>query len=109
MEFFDICQLAMRKHAISQNALARRIGMTKENLSSVIHHRRNLPAAAAIELAELADLPARQVRDAGKRTGAGFVTGAATVLRVLVLIVALPCMIAGSVSGPSDISRYQKW
>lgn len=109
MEFFEICQLAMRKHCISQNELAKRIGLRKEHLSSVIHRRRNLPAAAAIELAELAELPARQVRDAGKRTGAGLVTGAANVLRVLVLIVALPCMIAGSVSGQSETSRFQKW
>lgn len=109
MNLRDICHTAMKKHHLSQNQLAERIGLHKGDLSAAIHRRRDLPADAAIELAELAEMPAKVVRDAGKRNGGAISKGVAHAIRVCILIVGLPVITGGYADPFTDSSRYQKW
>ena len=66
MELNEIIEKAEESHQISQNELAKRIGMSPQNLSHVMRGRRKLPAEAAIELAELTGQPAKRVWEAAK-------------------------------------------
>lgn len=64
MELRQVIETAQDLHKLTQNELAKRIGMTKENLSSVLNGRRPLPATAAIELFDLTGIHPRDILNA---------------------------------------------
>lgn len=66
MKLDEIIEQAETQHRLSQNELARRIGLQPTALSHVMRGRRTLPAEAAIELAELTGQPAKRVWEAAK-------------------------------------------
>lgn len=70
MELNEIIEKAEEQHRLSQNELAKRIGMSPQNLSHVLRKRRKMPAEAAIELAELTGENAKRVWEAAKNYAA---------------------------------------
>jgi transcriptional regulator with XRE-family HTH domain len=66
MDLENIVEEAKSKNGLSQAGLAKKLGITPQNMSAVLHRRRALPAEAAIELAELTGKPAKRVWEAAK-------------------------------------------
>lgn len=70
MDLQTVCTKAQKDHGLTQNELASRLGLTKQNLSAALHGRRGLPADAAFALEDLTGYPAREIYAAGKARAA---------------------------------------
>lgn len=83
MELEEIVKEAKTRNGLSQNELASRIGMNKQNLSAVLHGRRKLPAEAAIELFDLTGIHPKEILKASMRI-------ASSVMLFVILFLHLP-------------------